>query len=84
MRKIDAAIQALQLEYKFRNDISQIKTWWKVGGFYPFVNKSGDTTPSITDLQQEVKDNEEKLQFVISHLLPMRQANISNRCPLKI
>jgi len=69
MRKIDAAIQALQFEYKFRHDISQIKTWWKVGGFYPFVNESGEPAPSITDLQQEAKDNEEKLQFVIMSLV---------------
>lgn len=69
MRKIDAAIQALQYDYTFCHDISQIKTWWKLGGFYPFINKSGDPTPTITDLQQKTKDNEEKLQFVIMSLV---------------
>lgn len=69
MRKIDAVIQALQKEYPFHHDISQIKTWWKVGGFYPFVNDSGDPSPSITDLQRDAKDNEEKLQFVVMSLV---------------
>lgn len=69
MRKIDAVMQALQQVYRFHHDISQIKTWWKVGGFYPFVGGSGEPTPSITELQQDAKDNEEKLQFVIMSLV---------------
>ncbi|MCG8330640.1 MAG: hypothetical protein MI974_23285 [Chitinophagales bacterium] len=69
MRKIDAVIQALKKEYQFHHDISLIKTWWKMGGFYPFISDSGELSPSITDLQKEVKDKEEKLQFLVMSLV---------------
>lgn len=69
MRKIDAIIQALQKEYPFHHDISQVKTWWKVGGFYPFISNTGEPTPTITDLQRDVKENEDKLQFVVMSLV---------------
>ncbi|WP_444928308.1 hypothetical protein ACJJI4_24085 (plasmid) [Microbulbifer sp. TRSA002] len=69
MRKIDAAIQALQYDYTFHHDVSHIKTWWKVGGFYPFVNEFGDPVPSINELQQEATDHNEKLQFVVMSLV---------------
>ena len=41
MLKIDAIISALKEKYSFHHNISQIKTWWKVGGFYPFVHCYG-------------------------------------------
>lgn len=78
MRKIDAAMQALQHDYTFHHDISQIKTWWKVGGFYPFVNESSDPVPSINVLQQEATDNNEKLQFVVMSLVTEETGDLFN------
>lgn len=36
MRKIDFIIETLQKNYEFNNDVEPIKSWWKVGGYYPF------------------------------------------------
>jgi hypothetical protein len=69
MLKIDAIISALQDKYTFHNDISQIKTWWKVGGFYPFIDTSDEASRTILDLQQEAKESEEKLQFIVMSLV---------------
>jgi len=62
MRKIDDIMQALQQEYPFKHDISQIKTWWKLGGLYPFVDY---LNPNIAKIQQD----KEKLQFVVMSLV---------------
>ncbi|WP_020406832.1 hypothetical protein [Hahella ganghwensis] len=69
MRKINAAIQSLQTEFKFNHNISQIKTWWKVGGFYPFSVEHDESTPSVSELQQSSKENEEKLIFIVMSLI---------------
>jgi hypothetical protein len=69
MQKIDGIVQSLQKEYVFRHDISLVKTWWKVGGFYPFISESGEPSPTIIDLQQDAIDNQEKVQFVVMHLV---------------
>ncbi len=69
MSKIDAIISLLQTSYTFHHDISQIKTWWKISGFNPFVDTLGNTSPTLFHLQQKTKDNEEKLQFIVMSLV---------------
>jgi signal recognition particle subunit SEC65 len=65
MRKIDAVIDALQIEFQFHHDISHIKTWWKVGGPCPFSNETTAVRTSIQQIQQKIELQKEKLMFII-------------------
>lgn len=69
MKKVDAIIGTLQEDYPFLYDISQIKTWWKVGGYYPFSDgyKLG-SSDSISDRKSH-QINEQKLQFIVMSLV---------------
>ena len=64
MKKVDVIIEALQNDYLFQNDISQIKTWWKVGGYYPF---SHDSKPTALEPSNSI--NEQKLQFIVMSIV---------------
>jgi hypothetical protein len=66
MRKIDAIVAALQLQYKFPVGVpsSHIKTWWKVGGAYPFAKNH-----SRLVMEQSAGDIDDKLQFLIMALV---------------
>ena len=41
MRKIDIVIDLLHKKYNFHYDQSLVKTWWKLGGYYPFSEHEG-------------------------------------------
>jgi len=69
MVKIDVIISALQESYQFNHNIPQIKTWWKVGGYYPFINGDGSASPTILDIKQKNKENREKAQFIVMSLV---------------
>lgn len=69
MLKIDAIISALQESYSFNHNIPQIKTWWKVGGYYPFIDAGGEASPTIHDLQKKNEANREKAQFIVMSLV---------------
>lgn len=69
MRKIDAIIDALQLEFEFHHDISHIKTWWKVGGPCPFSDESSVELASIHQLQEKRDAYQEKLSFIIMSIV---------------
>lgn len=69
MIKIDVIISALQESYSFNHNIPQIKTWWKVGGYYPFVDGSGTASPTIHDLQKKNEADREKAQFIVMSLV---------------
>lgn len=69
MRKIDAIIDALQLEFQFHHDISHIKTWWKVGGPCPFNDETSEELASIHQLQQKRRAVQEKLSFIIMSIV---------------
>lgn len=60
MRKIDAAMQALQMDYQISYDISQIKTWWKLGGYYPFTEESIGLIPLASR-----NEDTERLRFAV-------------------
>jgi len=66
MVRVVAVIDALETEYRIQYDLSQIKTWWKVGGFYPFVNSSNNVTTPTTSNNQIC---DQKLQFKIMALV---------------
>jgi len=69
MVKIDVIISALQESYSFNHNIPQIKTWWKVGGYYPFIDDAGAASPTIHDLQKKNEENREKAQFIVMSLV---------------
>jgi hypothetical protein len=69
MRKIDAIIDALLVEFPFHHDISHIKTWWKVGGPYPFSDETPAELASFQQLQQKIKSVKEKLPFTIMSIV---------------
>jgi hypothetical protein len=69
MRKIDAVIGALQVEFQFHHDISHIKTWWKVGGPCPFSSETTAEHVSIQQLQQKIRMLKEKLSFIIMSIV---------------
>lgn len=64
MHKINASIEALVIDYPIEHDLDMIKTWWKVGGFYPFSNKASrhfrDEDNSLNDV---------KTQFIVMALV---------------
>ena len=69
MRKIDAIIDALQIEFQFQQDISHIKTWWKVGGPCPFSDETSLELASIHQLQEQRSAFQEKLPFIIMSIV---------------
>jgi hypothetical protein len=69
MRKIDAIIETLQINYRFEHDISHIKTWWKAGGFYPFCEDEPVHQPSILELLDKAATVKEKLPFIIMSIV---------------
>jgi hypothetical protein len=67
MKKIEMIIDSLSEDYPIEHDLSQIKAWWKVGGYYPFVNiKQSDELPYF---KQAHNDYMEKLQYIIMSLV---------------
>jgi hypothetical protein len=69
MRKIDAIIETLQVNYRFQHDVSHIKTWWKAGGFYPFFDKTPSNHPSVVELMEKIAIIKEKLPFIIMSII---------------
>lgn len=73
MKKIDVIFIALQKNYEFNHDISQIKTWWKLGGYYPFEEKL-----DFEELGEKIfSENEldKKLQFKVITLVTEESGN---------
>ena len=69
MKKIDLIINALHKDYGFNYNIEQIKSWWKVGGVYPFDELFSTNKPSVSEIQSKIKANEDKLDFLITSLV---------------
>lgn len=69
MKKMDAVFRALQRDYPITCDLSLVKTWWKLGGIYPFSDSSGERMLALEELKQEARENEQKLQFLIMSLI---------------
>lgn len=68
IKKIDTIISTLSIEFEIKYDISQLKSWWKLGGKNPFTHTQLELD-SITRSVQEHKDNEEKFQFIVMSLI---------------
>lgn len=81
MKKVDVVMQALEKEYVFRNDVAQIKTWWKLGGFYPFVDEKGHVKPTAEELLKTRSEDEEKLQFLVMSLVKEEAGDNFNEIP---
>ena len=69
MRKVDAIVSALQDDYPFQYDVSQVKTWWKVGGRYPFSSDYKRSPAESVDDQESYQASEQKLQFIVMSLV---------------
>jgi len=69
MRKIQLITQALDAKYSLGENVSQIQAWWKVGGLNPFSNKETLSENSVTSLQRQVQDNQQKASFVTMSLV---------------
>jgi hypothetical protein len=67
MKRMSLVIEALRKNYPFDYDIMHIKTWWKVGGFYPFMESSTDQ--ALAELDNEARATFEKTKFVIMSLV---------------
>jgi hypothetical protein len=65
MRKIDTIVETLQVNYKFLHDVSHIKTWWKAGGYYPFIDDTPDNHPSIVEIINKADAAKEKHPYMI-------------------
>jgi hypothetical protein len=78
MRKIDAIIETLQVDYRFQHDVSHIKTWWKAGGFYPYFDKTSTSHPSVLDLMEKVAIAKEKLPFIIMSIVTEETGDLFN------
>jgi len=69
MKKINAIMEALENDYVFNHDIDQIKTWWKLGAYYPFVGEDGQAQRTVKELEKVRSDEEERLQFLVMSLV---------------
>lgn len=69
MRKIDAIIDTLKINYRFHHDASHIKTWWKAGGFYPFYDTPPANHPTIREIIDKIAIIKEKLPFIIMSII---------------
>lgn len=63
MRKIDIIVDLLSRAYEIPADLTDLKTWWKVGGNIPFteIDQSLSLSESLIDLQ--------KLEFTITNMI---------------
>lgn len=70
MAKIDAIIDVLQDKYSFHHNIPLIKTWWKLGGLYPYVgDEDGNDVQTVISIQKDAIENKEKNQYLIMGLV---------------
>jgi hypothetical protein len=69
MQKMDAIINALHAEYQIHHDVSHIKTWWKVGGFYPFTENVSEEHDSLDELKTKIAAVKDKLPFIIMSIV---------------
>lgn len=53
MSRIDDVFEALSNEYTFPNDTRPLKSWWKVGGVFPFDNE-GHASPRAISAKLEI------------------------------
>ena len=67
MKRIGLIIDALRENYSFNFDLVHIKTWWKVGGFYPFL--TSESEENLAELDTEAKAKRGKTAFVIMALV---------------
>tara|TARA_R110001592_G_scaffold316364_1_gene592779 strand:- start:18950 stop:19495 length:546 start_codon:yes stop_codon:yes gene_type:complete len=72
MSRIDDVFDALAEDYPFPNDQRLIKSWWKVGGFYPFKDELDEN--GIKDISTKL---EIKLSVIISNLMGESFADVS-------
>lgn len=60
VQKIEAIVHILHEQYRFEHDLDLISAWWKLGGFYPFVNKPDGKPPTVpAHGQDQAKSNAE-------------------------
>lgn len=63
MRKVNMVMEAIYKNYPSNISITTLKTWWKVGGHYPFSN-------NVDDKKREAESEEmAKMDFFISSIV---------------
>jgi hypothetical protein len=67
MRKIGHVLDALKKKYPINFDEKHLKTWWKVGGFYPF--QSAISQEELNTLDSQAKVKREKAAYVVMSLI---------------
>lgn len=65
VQKIEAIIDILHKQYRFEHDTDLISAWWKLGGYYPFVNKSVSRLPEAPthELDHAISDSKSAISI---------------------
>lgn len=76
MRKIGLVLEALKKKYPINFDEKHLKTWWKVGGFYPF--QSAISQEELNTLDSQAKVKREKAAYVVMSLIHEESGELFN------
>lgn len=69
IKKIAFIVDALKQNYQIPCDEKHLKTWWKLGGIYPFYLPEAESTEELETLEPESKEAQNKLLYQIMRLI---------------
>ncbi len=69
IKKIAFIVDALKQNYQIPCDEKHLKTWWKLGGIYPFYLPEAESTEALETVEPESKEAQNKLLYQIMRLI---------------
>lgn len=69
IKKIAFIVDALKQNYQIPCDEKHLKTWWKLGGIYPFYLSEAESAEELETLEPESKEAQNKLLYQIMRLI---------------
>jgi hypothetical protein len=69
IKKIAFIVDALKQNYRIPCDEKHLKTWWKLGGIYPFYLPEAESAEELESLEPESKEAQNKLLYQIMRLI---------------
>lgn len=77
IKKIAFIVDALKQTYPIPCDEKHLKTWWKLGGIYPFYLSEGEGAPNQEDHELDVEETRNKLRYQIMRLISEEDGSLS-------
>lgn len=78
IKKIAFIVDALKQNYRIPCDEKHLKTWWKLGGIYPFYLPEADSGEELATLELESKETQNKLLYQIMRLISEEDGSLQH------